>query len=72
MPIGDRSQERLLPADQAVVRARRQLLESARRVAAGGDPIGVDADVSRIRAIDAPVAGNVPWQDLVTHGKAAA
>jgi phenylpropionate dioxygenase-like ring-hydroxylating dioxygenase large terminal subunit len=70
--IADRSKEHLVPADQAVVRARRQLLESARRVAAGGDPIGVDADVSRIRAIDATVAGNVAWQDLVAHGKAAA
>lgn len=70
--IADRSKEHLVAADQAVVRARRQLLESARRVAAGGDPIGVNVDVSRIRAIDATVPGNVRWQDLVTHSKAAA
>jgi phthalate 4,5-dioxygenase len=70
-PIADRSKEHLVPADQAVVRARRQLLESARRVIAGGDPIGIDADVSRIRAIDATVPGNVRWQDLVMHGRAA-
>ncbi len=70
--IADRSKEHLVAADQAVVRARRQLLESVRRVAAGGDPIGVNVDVSRIRAIDATVPGNVRWQDLVTHNKAAA
>lgn len=64
-PIADRSREHLVPADQAVVRCRRQLLESARRVAEGGDPIGVSADVSLIRAIDATVPGNMPWQDLV-------
>lgn len=64
--IADRSKEHLVPADQAVVRCRRQLLESAKRVAAGGDPIGVEVDVSTIRAIDATVPGNVRWQDLVT------
>jgi phthalate 4,5-dioxygenase len=64
-PIADRSKEHLVPADQAVVRARRQLLESAKRVAEGKDPIGVHADVSTIRAIDATVPGNVRWQDLV-------
>ena len=64
--IADRSKEHLVPADQAVVRCRRQLLESAKRVAAGGDPIGVEVDVSTTRAIDATVPGNVRWQDLVT------
>ena len=63
--IADRSREHLVPADQAVVRCRRQLLESARRVAEGGDPIGVEVDVSTIRAIDATVPGNVRWQELV-------
>jgi phthalate 4,5-dioxygenase oxygenase subunit len=64
--IADRSKEHLVPADQAVVRCRRKLLESAKRVAAGGDPIGVEVDVSTIRAIDATIPGNVRWQDLVT------
>ena len=64
-PIADRSRENLVPADQAVVRCRRQLLESAKRVAEGGDPIGVEVDVSTIRAIDATIPGNVPWQELV-------
>jgi phenylpropionate dioxygenase-like ring-hydroxylating dioxygenase large terminal subunit len=70
--IADRSKEHLVPTDQAIVRARRQLLDSARRMAAGGEPIGVHADVSRIQAIDATVAGDVRWQDLVPHHKAAA
>ncbi len=64
-PIVDRSKEVLVAADKAVVRARRQLLESARRVAAGGDPIGVDADVSRIVAIDANLPRSARWQTLV-------
>lgn len=64
-PIADCSRENLVPADQAVVRCRRQLLESAKRVATGGDPIGASADVSLIRVIDATVASNVSWQDLV-------
>lgn len=71
-PIADRSKEHLVPADQAVVRARRQLLESAKRVSAGQDPIGVHADVSKIRAIDATVPGNVRWQDLVSPDLAPA
>jgi phenylpropionate dioxygenase-like ring-hydroxylating dioxygenase large terminal subunit len=69
--IVDRSREHLVPADQAVMRCRTQLLDSARRVAEGGDPIGVDADVSTIRAIDATVPGNVRWQDLVAPAGAA-
>lgn len=64
-PIADRSKEHLVPADKAVTRCRRQLLESARRLAEGRDPIGVYADVSIIRAIDATVPDSVPWQDLV-------
>jgi phenylpropionate dioxygenase-like ring-hydroxylating dioxygenase large terminal subunit len=64
-PIADRSNEHLVPADKAVVRARRLLLESARRVAAGGDPIGAHADVARIVACDHTVPRDARWQALV-------
>jgi len=70
-PIADRSRETLVAADKAVVRARRQLLESARRVAAGGDPIGVGVDVGRIVACDENQARHAPWQTLVPDHRAA-
>ena len=70
--IADRSKEVLVAADKAVVRARRQLLESAKRVAAGGDPIGVNVDVSRIVAVDENMPRDARWQKLVpTHRPAA-
>ena len=71
-PIADRSREVLVAADKAVVRARRQLLESARRIAAGDDPIGVDADVSRLIAIDENTPRDARWQALVPGHRAAA
>ena len=64
-PIADRTKEHLVPADQAVVRVRRQLHESIQRVAAGRDPIGVNADVSAIQAVDLTTPANERWQDLV-------
>ena len=39
--ILDRSKENLVPADAAIVRARRLLLESVQRVSRGQDPIGL-------------------------------
>ncbi len=70
--IVDRSKEVLVAADKAIVRARRQLLESARRVAAGGDPIGVTADVGRIVACDENTPRDARWQALVPHHAARA
>lgn len=63
-PIVDRSGEHLVAADAAIVRARKQLLESARRVQAGEQPIGVTADVFQIMACDETVAVDARWQDL--------
>lgn len=71
-PIADRTKEILLPADRAVVRARRQLLESARRVAAGDDPIGFGVDVSSIVAVDENQNRTARWQELVPAHRAAA
>lgn len=64
-PTVDRSRETLVAADKAVVRARRQLLESARRVLEGGEAIGVGADVHDIVACDENQAPDHPWQALV-------
>lgn len=63
--IVDRTKEHLVPADLAVVWVRRQLLESAERVARGEDPIGVHADLSRVSACDATVPVDRLWQELV-------
>jgi phthalate 4,5-dioxygenase oxygenase subunit len=71
-PIVDRSKETLVPADQAVVRSRRLLLECARRVSAGGNPIGAGVDVSQVVACDENQHRSQPWQNLVPTHKAAA
>ena len=65
-PINDRTLEHLVAADQAIVKIRRLLLDSARRVERGLDPIGVHADLSKVNApcdVDIPVQAR--WQDLV-------
>ncbi|MEN9760372.1 MAG: hypothetical protein RI906_198 [Pseudomonadota bacterium] len=70
-PIVDRSREVLVAADKAVVRARRQLLESARRLSEGGEAIGVGADVHDIIACDENQLPDEAWQALVPmHGPA--
>lgn len=65
-PIADRTMEHLVPADAAVVRIRRLLLESAQRVEKGGDPIGTDyKDVSALAAPTVEIKDGDRWQDLV-------
>ena len=69
-PIADRTQEHLVPADGAVVRIRRLLLESAARIEKGGDPIGVDySNVSLLRAPTEEIKDGDRWQDLVPQHK---
>jgi phthalate 4,5-dioxygenase oxygenase subunit len=51
-PIVDRSQEHLVPADVAVVRLRRRLLEAVKMVERGEEPPGNDiADYCRVRCL---------------------
>lgn len=66
-PIVNRSKEHLVPADRAVVHLRTRLMESLRRMEAGGDPIGLNvADYSKVVSlIDTTVGQNESWQDLV-------
>jgi len=68
-PIVDRSDEHLVAADAAIVRARRQLLASARRVLAGRDPIGLMDDLSQVMACDETVPVKTRWQDLAPGHK---
>lgn len=66
-PIVDRRREHLTPADVAISRIRRIYRESVRRVAAGGDPIGlkVTTDLSRAAAVGGVIAKNERWQSLL-------
>ena len=66
-PIFDRSKEHLVPADRAVVRVRQRLLEAARAVEQGGDPVGVGVDLSDVGAPDVNVAQDTNWRTIVPH-----
>ena len=71
-PLYDRSKEHLVPSDRAVVRVRRILLESVRRVKEKLDPVGVGADLTLVGACDAPLADGEPWQALMPGHRAQA
>ncbi len=64
-PLYDRSKEHLVPADQGVMRVRRTLLASVRKVMNGEAPLGVGLDLRGVSACDASIAPNAVWQDLV-------
>lgn len=64
-PLYDRSREHLVPADQAVVRVRRVLLESVKRASQNQQPAALGLDLTGVRACDMQVEDGVAWQDLV-------
>jgi phthalate 4,5-dioxygenase oxygenase subunit len=67
-PIYDRTRENLIYADLAVVRFRRRLLDAVEAMERGEAPVGVLADHSLIRAIDADRPSNAHWRTLIpTH-----
>jgi len=49
-PIQDRSKEKLLPTDRAIVMARRMLYEAATALLPDTDPPAINADQQRVRA----------------------
>jgi phthalate 4,5-dioxygenase oxygenase subunit len=61
----DRSKEHLVPADQAVVRVRRTLLDSVKRVMNNEPPVGVGVDLRGVGACDAELPDGASWQDLI-------
>jgi phthalate 4,5-dioxygenase oxygenase subunit len=64
----DHDRETVVPADRAVLKARRLLVESARRVQAGEEPLGVrPADTQSIRAVEALADDSTPWQHFVDY-----
>lgn len=70
--IYDRTREHLVPADLAIVRARRILLDNVRKVQRGEAPIGVDIDYSKLSSFDGTLPTVKHWRDLVPGHFAAA
>jgi phthalate 4,5-dioxygenase len=65
-PIVDRSTEHLGPADRAIITTRQMLLDAARSVQRGDEPLGAQSTAySRVRAIDRilPRAGD--WRRVI-------
>jgi hypothetical protein len=62
--IVDRTEEHLVPADLAVVSLRRMLMSAAKAVAAAGDPVGTNTNLSDVRAVDRTVGVGTPWREL--------
>ena len=67
----DRSKEHLVPADQAVMRVRRVLLESVKRTMDNKAPLGVGIDLSQVAARDAELQDGAAWQELVPSNRAS-
>ena len=67
----DRSKEHLVPADQAVVRVRRTLLDSVKRVMDNKPPVGVGVDLRGVSACDAELADGAAWQELLPSHREA-
>ena len=63
--IVDRTKENLAAIDMAIVVARRQLLEAARTVADGGDPLGVAPSYYKLWAIDKILPSDTNWADAL-------
>jgi phthalate 4,5-dioxygenase len=64
-PIRDRSKEMLSAADVAITRLYRSLLDCARRAQDGGDPVGINADTSRIVGANGKIREGENWRVLV-------
>jgi phenylpropionate dioxygenase-like ring-hydroxylating dioxygenase large terminal subunit len=72
-PLYDRSKEHLVPADQAVMRVRRVLLDSVNRVTEDKVPLAVGLDLTGVSAIDAQFTEGGVWQELLpSHRKGVA
>ncbi|MFM0350215.1 Rieske 2Fe-2S domain-containing protein [Paraburkholderia sp. RL17-347-BIC-D] len=64
-PLYDRSREHLVPADQAVVRVRRVLLDSIKRVTQNQQPPALGLDLRGVSACDRQLEDGVAWQELL-------
>jgi phthalate 4,5-dioxygenase oxygenase subunit len=66
-PILDRTKEHLVPADYAIVRMRRLLLDVAQQVEAGEDPLGTSpqVDLRAVAGTSGLIGEGERWQDLL-------
>lgn len=64
-PIKDRSNEHLCSGDAPIRYMYRTLLQSAKAVEDGGDPIGVAVDPMHVRGIEGLLDADDHWQTLV-------
>ncbi len=64
-PLYDRSREHLVPADQAVTRVRRVLLDMVKRAGEGAPLRALGLDLRGVGACDAELEEGVAWQDLL-------
>jgi phthalate 4,5-dioxygenase len=64
-PVMNRTKEHLVTADQGVMRLRRRILQSVKRMQEGGDPFGaMIPDLTKVVAGDYTVPVGTRWQDL--------
>jgi phthalate 4,5-dioxygenase oxygenase subunit len=72
-PIYDRTQEHLGSSDLAIIAARRLLLEAARAVQKGQDPLGWDGGSSdSIRPAERVIPDDQPWHGALAEDMVAA
>jgi len=70
-PLKDRTKELLCPADAAIVRLYRTLLDIANSARDGRDPIGLQADTMQVFGTQGRIARSQNWRSLVpTHRSA--
>lgn len=70
--ILDRTKENLIPADIAIVRARRMLLENLQRVGAGLDPVGIaPRNAAEICSAEKQISRGTSWHSIVPGHLAA-
>jgi phthalate 4,5-dioxygenase oxygenase subunit len=72
-PIVNRTKEHLVPADSAVMRLRRRLLEAVRMVEKGEEPIGNQIpDLCHIKAlVDTVIDSDDDWREEVKSNRVA-
>lgn len=64
-PLYDRSKEHLMPADKAVVRLRRLLINAVKAQQAGDTPVGVHGNFEQVGACDSSLREGEAWQKLM-------
>jgi hypothetical protein len=70
-PIVDRSEEHLGTSDLAIITTRRLLLQAARDVAAGRDPLGVDTSDLDVRPAEMVLPEGASWAEAMQEALVA-